>query len=599
MKLTNLKINNFRGIDEIEINVQDITTLIGQNNCGKSSILRAVQLLCNNVSPELEEFKNKNHELPIEIIGTFEDIQEWERHTPGVAGLISENRIVLRYTATVEDLSKEKVEKEYDVYKKTETITGWAESWSDITNDIKELAVGIGITTAAHFRTSANKEKIRVEIREKRADLITQGDYEWTNENVSIGPALQQALPKAILIPAVRDASDETKAGKTAKSAFGELINQLILPKIKFLPEYAAIQVALDQLELKMSNPEALPEVQAVNEQITKRLKDLIPVESKLTLSDPDLDSALMTSVGIRIADGVHATPVHLQGHGLQRTLIFTLLEIIAERNAASGEADRKNTIILFEEPELYMHPQMLRKLKRILFDISNQKHWQVVCSTHSPFLIEVDQNPMSLIILRKHPETKVVSKSQLDKNPFPDGPDVEIEKEALRAALDFHPTVSEVFFSTGAVLVEGDTEVALLRHCPTLLNAVGIDLQVATDTTIISCGGKWTIPAIARLLKAFGIPFKVVHDMDRKGLTDAQLKEVLPIHPFKANEKIAGIAGAGNVLVNEDTIEHLWKGDSSTAKPYNAVKTVATIIEKGELDNFPKLKQFVEFCFR
>lgn len=599
MKLKQIEIKNFRGISELQISISKFTTLIGQNNAGKSSILRAIQLLCNGMTPEYEEFRAKIQDEEIEIIGVFDDIQEWERNTPGVAGLISENQIKLRYTATIADLSKEKIEKEYAAYKRQENIVGWDDSWANLDQAIKDLVAPLGIINGTHFKSIANKERVRQAIRDQRPDLITEGDYEWTSEGISIAAALQQAIPRAVLIPAVKDASEETKAGKTGKTAFSELINQLIVPTVKQLPEYTTIIQALESLGVQIQNPEALAGIKSINDKITNRLKDLIDVRSKLTLASPDIDGALISSVGIRIVDGAHETPIHLQGHGLQRTLIFALLEIIAERNSTiEGQLGTKNTLILFEEPELYMHPQMLRKLKSLLSVISENEHWQVICTTHSPFLIEIVKDPTSLVILKKDNDTKIVTKRQLAQSPFPENEDGEIEKSALRAALDFHPTVCEVFFAESSILVEGDTEVALLKHCKKLTDALGVSEQKVHDTSIVSCGGKWTIPAIARLLNAFNISYKVVHDMDRKGLTDEELGLERAIHPFKANSKISTITPADRIHINEDTIEHIWGGSGNSGKPYNAIVNVTDIIDNGTLDTYPKLKSFVEFCY-
>jgi predicted ATP-dependent endonuclease of OLD family len=185
-----------------------------------------------------------------------------------------------------------------------------------------------------------------------------------------------------------------------------------------------------------------------------------------------------------------------------------------------------------------------------------------------------------------------------LVSSPFPDTEDGKIEKSALRAALDFHPSVCEVFFADSTVLVEGDTEMALLKHCPQLLTSMGIDDKKVHDTSIVSCGGKWTIPAIARLLTHFEIPFKVVHDEDRKGLTDAQLAEAKPIHPFKANAKIASIVAADKIHINSDTIEDLWDSDTKSGKPYNAIVNVEEIVSSGKLNVFPALKAFITFCY-
>ncbi len=272
----------------------------------------------------------------------------------------------------------------------------------------------------------------------------------------------------------------------------------------------------------------------------------------------------ISSAVGLSITDGTHDTPIGLQGHGLQRTLIFSLLEMVAENDAVINNENSRTTIILYEEPELYLHPQMLRKLKAILNTIAQSENWQIICSTHSPVFINVADHPESLVIMSRNAGGPIMI-DQLENDPFEQSELGLIERDALRAALDFHPSVCEVFFAKNVILVEGDTEMAIFKHCDELLIYCNVDLHKALDCTIVSCGGKWTIPAIGRLLKAFNIPFKVVHDKDRQGLTDEQLAAAVNFHPFKANERIRLIAEAENVFINTDTLEDIWEGGKRT----------------------------------
>jgi len=174
----------------------------------------------------------------------------------------------------------------------------------------------------------------------------------------------------------------------------------------------------------------------------------------------------------------------------------------------------------------------MLRKLKSILNTISQSENWQIICSTHSPVFINVADNPESLVILSRTADGGI-SVKQLTENPFENSEVGNIERDALRAALDFHPTVCEVFFASKVILVEGDTEMAIFKHCNELLQYCDVNIERSLDCTIVSCGGKWTIPAIGRLLSRFGINFKIVHDLDRHEKTDAEIVELAPIHPY------------------------------------------------------------------
>lgn len=254
----------------------------------------------------------------------------------------------------------------------------------------------------------------------------------------------------------------------------------------------------------------------------------------------------------------------------------------------------RELLIILYEEPELYLHPQMLRKLKAILNTISQTENWQIICSTHSPVFINVADAPESLVILSRTADGGIAVR-QLTESPFEETEAGLIERDALRAALDFHPTVCEVFFASKVILVEGDTEMAIFKHCNQLLVYCDVNLEKSMDCTIVSCGGKWTIPAIGRLLSRFGVSFKIVHDLDRHGKTDAEIEELLPIHPFKANARISLTTSAENIFVCEDTLEDLW-GGSKSDKPYSAIRNCVALVEADDVPE--KLQELVRFVY-
>jgi putative ATP-dependent endonuclease of the OLD family len=62
-------------------------------------------------------------------------------------------------------------------------------------------------------------------------------------------------------------------------------------------------------------------------------------------------------------------------------------------------------------------------------------------------------------------------------------------------------------------VLVEGLTEKLVL---PFVFSALGHDVD-REAISVVECGGKPNIPLFARICRATGIPFVVVHDSDRK----------------------------------------------------------------------------------
>ena len=76
-------------------------------------------------------------------------------------------------------------------------------------------------------------------------------------------------------------------------------------------------------------------------------------------------------------------------GQGYQRMFIASLLQVYADRTASTDQ----NTLILFEEPELFLHPELKRDINKSLKIISSRKNHQVIISTHDPYFLWSNMN--------------------------------------------------------------------------------------------------------------------------------------------------------------------------------------------------------------
>ena len=87
MKLVRFKVRNYKGIEHAELLWDDILVLIGDNNCGKSSVLQALALFLSGsaVRDDLL-FRNKCTDEPnaIELIGEFTALSDKEKENKAV-----------------------------------------------------------------------------------------------------------------------------------------------------------------------------------------------------------------------------------------------------------------------------------------------------------------------------------------------------------------------------------------------------------------------------------------------------------------------------------------------------------------------------------
>ncbi len=607
MKLSRIQIRNFRCIEALELSPRSYTSLIGPNNAGKSSTLRAIDIFLNQTKPALDEWRKGHEAEPIEIEAEFDELLEWEKAKPGVSSLVHDGRIKLRLRVLPPDeaAGRRKLETVYECMKPQEEIKGFTETWTDLAADFKAEAQTLGMD-GRKWKTGANREQVRAVVRQKFSHLVTTGPMQWTSEGISIDSALQQALPQAQVIPAIRDAADDASPG--AKTSFGLLLESIIMPAVAASEEYKALMKAVADLErkLKGDGAEQLPAVQRLADSISAKLSDLITAKVSLGMDPPDADKFIGSNTVLRLDDGT-ATRIQLQGHGLQRALVFAMLEVLAAQRAVGETIEgqppqTRRTVLLFEEPELFMHPHLMRRLKDVLTKIGKRPDWQVIVTTHSPFLVDIADDRCSLVIHRRPSPAAPPTVTQLLDDPLA-GDGLKEERERLRAVLDFHPTVCEAFFARNVVLVEGDTELAALVRQDRLYQLGGVNMDLLRDTTVVSCDGKWTIVPIARLLKAFGIPVRAIHDMDSKGKTNEELAS-LPGHEWHANARIAEAVGERNCYAVNDTFEDVLstneeKFESATDKPYRAWCRVREICEgKAHLAHVPKLKAVLDFAF-
>jgi putative ATP-dependent endonuclease of OLD family len=167
----------------------------------------------------------------------------------------------------------------------------------------------------------------------------------------------------------------------------------------------------------------------------------------------------------------------------------------------AFEETKRQGAILLIEEPEMFLHPQMQRSLYKTLRKIGKTN--QVIYTTHSPHFVSVPDYRDVLLVRRNNEGTYVIQSSLAADNR---------RREKLLKELD--PERSELFFARRLLLVEGDTE---KLSYPAYAAKLKLDLD-RTGATIVEVGGKRNLKDFAELAISFQIPVGIVYDKDTSG---------------------------------------------------------------------------------
>ncbi|MCG8460816.1 MAG: ATP-binding protein, partial [Holophagales bacterium] len=417
MHLSKLTVENFRAFREsTSIDVYDYTTLVGANNCGKSTLLRALELLLESRKPDRHDWPGPGPDgSEMFVEARFEDVSEAEAARPGIAGVVEGGAIRIRIRASWDEESESPLVVA-EAWKRP-ILDQWLDAtWPNTPPHIQALAEESQVAGRGRWNRTTRGHFLAW-LLEHRRDLLTFGEPAWTSENISFPQALQQGIPEVIAVPAVRDAEAQTKT--TSKgTAFSRLLYSVLLPKLQGAEEYQEALEAIERLRNRLGGDSAdqIEEIQALAARLSCSLGNVLTrkATAEFELSTPEMDKSFAAAFGLTINDG-ESTPVTHQGHGMQSLLVFALLDAVADESRPSDpDAFQRARILLYEEPELYLHPHLMRRLRSSLKRLSENEGWQVIVTTHSPFLIDVADRPQSLVLLRRRAEDDHPVVSQL-----------------------------------------------------------------------------------------------------------------------------------------------------------------------------------------
>lgn len=168
-----------------------------------------------------------------------------------------------------------------------------------------------------------------------------------------------------------------------------------------------------------------------------------------------------------------------------------------------------KNTdyILLLDEPGLNLHASAQYDLLTFLEDLG--KNYQIIYTTHSPFMISSDKLDRVRTILETD-EGSIISESIQEKDPntlFP-----------LQAALGYD-IAQNLFISKKNLLVEGVSDLVILTAISSILEAEG-KTSLRNDITIVPTGGLDKVATFISLLRGSKLEIVCLLDsfMDSKG---------------------------------------------------------------------------------
>lgn len=520
MKITHVSIENFRAHSKTDVPLTQLGCLIGENNAGKSSILHAIQIALDDRRIDTDDFRDP--ELPITIIITLEQIEDQdlqrveERHRTKLLPLISDGKLKLVKQQNLGD-------KPQSLYvTKTPVNPEWKK---DALEERFKGKTGAALKTAAIELHPAMAAQLAEATTVRKADVLSA----WTSiQNelpaecfeetyaalpTGISAGIKPLLPSVIYIEAVKDAASEARP--TGSSAFAKLLAMLFE---EVQEQFQDIESQFRAVHRKLSRQpdeeggvtdDRLPAVKNIETAINENVRLSFPgVNVRMEIPSPTL-SILLSSAHLLVTDDDHEGDISTKGDGLKRTVLFALLRAYTSMRAEgiTEESRQSETgsdalspqphILLFEEPELYLHPRAQRQLMTALSDFA--KNHQVLVTTHSPGFFQPTTKGFTR--LRKNAEGVRATPVDLSMS--------------LRDAYQLvqHENNEAAFFANAVVLVEGDSDTFVYPHLAKLLSPDWD--HVEKNIAFLSIEGKGNIKRYREFFEAFEVPVHVITDLD------------------------------------------------------------------------------------
>lgn len=559
MKLTEIRIKNFRSFDDETISFDGYTCLVGPNGSGKSTVLQALNVFFRNTAGSTvnlhmfsdEDFHHKNISEPIEITLTFEDLtpeaqKDFKAYYRNGKLVVSAIAAWDGDKAEVKQYGSRLVMTEFTPFFSRLKTKASAKELKEIYSELRGKYDDLPSVTIKGDMENALREY--EEIHPKLCELNRDENqfYGWSKGGNRLRKYLQW-----VYVPAVKDAATEQEEGKT--TALGQLLERTVRTKVDFQEPINKLREDLaERYENIIQKEQSV--LDGLSQSLTARVQDWTHTGTKIELNwhyNPDKSININEPLA-RLAAGEDEFlgEIARLGHGLQRTVFVSLLQELAD----DGGENVPTLLLGFEEPELYQHPPQARHMASLLEELAS-KNSQILLTTHSPYFVsgkgyenirmirKSDDDKHSVVSSVTHAEISEILAAALGEKPR--------SPTSTMAAIEqiMQPSQNELFFASIVVLLEGQEDVAFisthlqLREKWNQFRRHGCHFVVAV--------GKQNMSRPLAVANALGIPSFVVFD------SDARANAKNPNDHPRNNSCILSLCGLEGV--DPMPTEHYW----------------------------------------
>ena len=478
MYISKIKIEGFRNFPNNEITFNDgVNVIIGHNNAGKTSLLKAIGILINTeISKrlELDDFcktttlaELQSHPPSVTITLTISQSKDEDLNSDDLVTVSNWlTKLEEPYEAVLTYKFYLPAEKLGEYQSSLAHATDKDQAWLAIKHEFLRFFINRIFGGDAALQTTADSESLQ------------KFDFQFLN--------------------AIRDVERDMFTGRN--TMLREVLDFFMDYEIKSADE-AVKSVVIKQQEIKVKKVafatmtatlinELQQRMQAGKEQIlsyankTGATFNNAKPDFDGALSEVDMYSAFRLIIGYTAFD--MKIPATHNGLGYNNLIFMSLLLAKMQVNSDGnylGSNAKVFPVLAIEEPEAHLHPSMQYKFLKFLKEIKDQKKVrQIFVTTHSTQItsaVSLDE------IICLHNESGVISVGYPGKT-FPDTTEGKKAKAYVQRFLD--ATRSDMLFAQKVIFVEGLAEQLLL---PTLAKYCSKNLE-DYHTAIIPVGGRF-----------------------------------------------------------------------------------------------------------
>lgn len=492
MIIHSLKAQNYRPFSVLhEIRLGSLATIVGQNDAGKSNILRALQLFFDP-RPKVDESDvhdgaASSDDIVIEV--SFALLPEAIELEDDVSTSLQDERLVdeegylrIRKIFPRSNLSKPSIQLithdfEDDQFSFLPKLKE---------KDLNERCASTGIDVTKSGRGITNKSKrqaLRDRAREQGVPVATRELPLTSNDD--LWKRISDQLPEFVLF------ETDTRLG-VGETSFQSQFR----PVVKAAAEQPKVVDARNDFTGAIG--EALQEeIDEVFERLAQHTDEFTGLSVRPSFS---WDKAVTFEILSKDQYGVE-TSIDRRGSGMRRLLMVAFFQYLAERGR-----DRKGDFIFaIEEPENCLHPGLQRELVTSFRRLA-EEGFQIMVTSHSPVFAGSSPIEDLALIVREAGVARGLQTPNLDL--------LQIAEQ-----LGVEPS-DQITGYNACIFVEGPTDIEFWKAVTTKLKNAGHVQRDFSDDRIgfVLCGGEtlkyWIdLRAMSRLNRHFG----VVVDSDRR----------------------------------------------------------------------------------